>query len=222
MINKLFVKDEEILRYLGHKNQQISQNTMELINWCKNEISNNFEGKYIYECYDLTKESNVIKLLNTSISLTGKDIYKHLNNCNQCVLMATTLGINIDKNINYYFKENITKAIIFDACATAFIESLCDYVEVEIKKDINSDNLTSRFSPGYGDLSINIQPIIINQLDAYRRIGLAVNESLILIPKKSVTAIIGVGDNFKTYNKCSQCIKNNNCNLRKEGTGCGF
>lgn len=49
-----------------------------------------------------------------------------------------------------------------------------------------------RFSPGYGDLPINMQKDIFAALDCPRKIGLSLNESLLMSPSKSVTAIIGV------------------------------
>ena len=49
-----------------------------------------------------------------------------------------------------------------------------------------------RFSPGYGDLPIEIQKDIFRALDCPRRIGLTLNENLLMSPTKSVSAIIGI------------------------------
>jgi cobalamin-dependent methionine synthase I len=52
--------------------------------------------------------------------------------------------------------------------------------------------LRPRFSPGYGDLSLSVQSDLLNVLDARRNIGLTLSDSLMMIPQKSVTAIVGL------------------------------
>jgi cobalamin-dependent methionine synthase I len=56
--------------------------------------------------------------------------------------------------------------------------------------------LTMRYSPGYGDWNLDVQPEILATLDS-GRIRLTSNISHILIPEKSVTAIIGIKDKKK-------------------------
>ena len=55
---------------------------------------------------------------------------------------------------------------------------------------------TFRFSPGYADFPLEVQPKLLEILDAPRRIGLTVSPSLLLIPTKSVTCILGVGEHL--------------------------
>lgn len=108
--------------------------------------------------------------------------------------MAATLGSKVDRKILYYEKVNMTKAVILDACATTSIEEYCDFIENEIKKEVVEDelNINWRYSPGYGDLDISIQRNLLKSLDAERTMGLTVSSHNILIPRKSVTAIIGI------------------------------
>lgn len=62
------------------------------------------------------------------------------------------------------------------------------------KKEVEKDklNINWRYSPGYGNLDISIQRELLKSLDAERTIGLTASSHNILIPRKSVTAIIGV------------------------------
>jgi cobalamin-dependent methionine synthase I len=110
--------------------------------------------------------------------------------------MAVTLGNLVDAKIRYYEKFNLTKALILDACATVIIESACDEIQEEIKKEALKTNkgITYRYSPGYGDFPIDIQKKILDILEAQKKIGLSVTEDSILIPRKSVTAVIGFQD----------------------------
>ena len=68
--------------------------------------------------------------------------------------------------------------------------------------------LRPRFSPGYGDLPLELQKDVFRVLDCPRKIGLSLNESLLMSPSKSVTAIIGIGKgDVEAENKCSACEK---------------
>ncbi len=71
-----------------------------------------------------------------------------------------------------------------------------------------------RFSPGYGDLTLLAQKDIFAVLDCGKRIGLTLNDSLLMSPSKSVTAFVGIGGNQKqTQEKCSAC-QMANCTFR--------
>ena len=84
--------------------------------------------------------------------------------------------------------------VALDACASVRIDAYIDeFVRNEILPGLNeNEKLTSRFSPGYGDLNMNVTEDIIAILNAAKRIGLSVTKSLMMTPIKSVTAIIGL------------------------------
>ena len=52
--------------------------------------------------------------------------------------------------------------------------------------------LTERFSPGFGDLPLELQRQVTEALDCPRSLGITLGESLLMTPSKSVTAIIGM------------------------------
>lgn len=216
----------ESLRYLGYKNQHIDDKMLNTIEEVRNELKDCIKFKSIYELFDIEIVEQGIKLKNYDYILKGNDIKKHLKDSSLCAIMAVTLGIEVDNKIRYYEKVNMTKALIMDACATTAIEELCDEVENTIKKDAEAmhKTITWRFSPGYGDLSLEYQDYILRLLECNKKLGLSVNENHILIPRKSVTAIIGFQDNAakKVQNNCDVCINSNNCNFRKGGKYCDF
>jgi cobalamin-dependent methionine synthase I len=87
-------------------------------------------------------------------------------------------------------REPVT-GLMLDAVATAMIEENCDHLEEDIRENMRGYTLTMRFSPGYGDLPLALQPQILAALDAARRIGVTCGPALIMTPMKTVTAIIG-------------------------------
>lgn len=208
----------EVLRYLGHTNQNIDSRTEELLNECLLEINHLMTPKYVYDLFDMDKEGDSISLRDTILVTKSKDISNHLAKSHKCVLMAASLGLEVDRKIAYYSKIDITKSLILDACASTAIEALCDEVEEKVRKEAydHGYHITSRFSPGYGDLPITLQKSITQVLKTYPRIGLTVNESSIMLPRKSVTAIIGWQKEEASAKviKCKRCHKQN-CSFRK-------
>lgn len=221
----LVIEKNEVLRYLGYNSKKVDSVTDDIIDECINEILGLIKTNFIYNIYEINKEDRNIFLKNSKLKLEGEDIYIHLQNSEKCAIMAVTLGNEVDRRIKYYSKADLTKSLVFDACATTAVEALCDRVEAVIKKIAidNGYHTTSRYSPGYGDLPLEIQPKILNLLDTSRRIGLTVTDSCILLPRKSVTAFIGIGAEAQNQrSSCKNCKLYNNCLFAKEGDSCGY
>ena len=103
------------------------------------------------------------------------------------------------------------------------LSDACDAVEAELAGRFPERFLTDRFSPGYGDLPLDVQPEVCAALDASRRLGLYVTGSLLLNPMKSVTAVIGLSDRPQAarIRGCAYCRLREDCPYRKGGTCCG-
>ncbi len=112
----------------------------------------------------------------------------------ECILLAATLGHEVDRQIAAAQRKNMLEGVVLDACASVRVDAYIDgYVVEEIVPSLREgEGLTHRFSPGYGDLSMSVTEEIIAVLDATRRIGVSVTRSLMMTPMKSVTAIIGI------------------------------
>lgn len=119
--------------------------------------------------------------------------------------------------------EDMTKAVMTDFLASAAVEQVCDHVDELVKNELGMFNQTWRFSPGYGDLPIEIQRDFLAVLDAQKRIGLNATENNILTPRKSVTAVIGLSENeiSKGRRGCASCNMRDVCQYRKRGEHCG-
>ena len=106
-----------------------------------------------------------------------------------------------------------------------YIEVLCDTIDAQFREEYKKQGLflTTRYSPGYGDLPIGIQRDFIRLLDTVRRIGLNVSDSGIMIPRKSVTAIIGISETEKKQEKlgCKGCNLVKACRFLRRGVTCG-
>ncbi|MGL5415672.1 MAG: vitamin B12 dependent-methionine synthase activation domain-containing protein [Clostridium sp.] len=222
-MDNLEIPIDEVLRYLGYKGQELDERLLKDIDRIREESKTFLRPKYVYNFYDIEKNREEIQLINTIISFKGKDIYNLLKKAQRIILVAVTLGNDIERLIRKYEKRSMRDALILDACATTAIEEYIDKLELKLKKEYleKKENFTLRYSPGYGDLSLRSQRDIINILDCERRIGLYLSENLILFPRKSVTAILGIIEGEKEKKSCLQCSNYSNCIYRKEGDRCG-
>ena len=222
---ELGINKEEVLRYLGYKGQDIDENMTNTIEECREEIKKLITPRVIYSYKNIKSSDDGVEVITTNLVLKGNDIKEHLKNSTECVLMAVTLGNEIERQTRLYEKTNLTKALILDACATTAVEEVCDIVENNIKEKAisNGMNITFRYSPGYGDLALDVQNSFLRTLDAGKKIGLTVSENNLLFPRKSVTAIIGIV-NSEIENKkksCKECSNYEKCSFRREGESCG-
>lgn len=221
----MHIDKKEVLRYLGYKNGVIDGNTNLLIDECISEAKEVSKWEYTYKMFNIHRSEEQVRLLESNLVFEGKDILEHLKESSMCAVMAATLGSNMDTKIRYYEKVSMTRALILDACASVCVEWVCDEAQKEIRKEAQSKalDITYRYSPGYGDFLIDIQPKIINALDAQKNIGLTVTEDNILIPRKSVSAVIGFQDkNIKAqHSGCKKCNNFIECEYRKGDSHCG-
>lgn len=170
------------------------------------------------------------------LRLSGVSIERHLEGCEKVAVMAATLGIGVDNLIRRYQVKDMAMAVILDAGASVYIEQVCDEFEAEIREavcfsgeDAGGNSIpelrfmTPRFSPGYGDYPITEQKYILSLVDAPRRIGLNATADSLMIPRKSVSALIGLADHpvKGKLATCNECVLKEKCLLRKEGKFCG-
>lgn len=178
--------EKEILRYAGLPSD--FSDLDELIYTCENEIYEVIAYDVCYAEFDISVSDDVIDF--GFCRQQSASAAKNLSGCESIILFAATLGLGVDRLINKYSKLSPSKAIILEAIAAERIEKLCDRFCEEISALYTS--VKPRFSPGYGDLPLEFQKDIFRVLDCRRQIGLTLNESLSMSPRKSVTAFIGV------------------------------
>jgi hypothetical protein len=117
-----------------------------------------------------------------------------LKNSKKATFMALTIGEKLTLEVEEALKkEEYTKAVIIDAIGSEAVEKFADYIQDVIARENRLFSLrpTMRFSPGYGDFSLSYQKEILLLLEA-EDIGISLHpESLVLIPEKSITAVVG-------------------------------
>lgn len=218
------IPKSEILRYLGYNGQEMSVELTEKIDKLAIHAQSIATPKETHMLSDIEFKDGAITLSGTNIILTGKSIYEHLKGAKQCITLACTLGTTFETEFLRIQKVSLTDALIFDTIGNAFIESYADALENQLLTPYKSRGMFSkyRYSPGYGDLPLSLQRNILSALSAEKKIGLTVTDTNILIPRKSITAFIGIFDKpqNKLTSKCENCSAKEFCKMRRECLSC--
>ena len=200
----------EILRYAGVENTTLEIEN--LIDQCLLLISDKLTYKVCYGNFPLYFSDDEINLSFTNVK--SEKLMANLVGCKSFILFAATIGLEIDRLISLYGKTSPARGHMLQAIGAERIEGLCNSFNQYIAEEYGYTK--PRFSPGYGDLPLEIQKDFFRVLEPSRRIGLTLNESMLMTPSKSVTAIIGISDTECENKKqnCNGCTKTN-CSYRR-------
>lgn len=209
------VDKKETLRYLGYRGKQPDEQTEKIIGEVAEELERESLPKSVYREYDCKVVENQVRI--GPYMVVSNHLAKNLQGCERAVILAATIGRAADLMIKKYSVINMAKATVVQAAGASAIENYVDEVEDEIRK--NAENrgfyLRPRFSPGYGDFPLDCQKDIFQMLECSKRIGITLTEGNLMMPSKSVTAVIGL--TTEKYQSCHQ----KNCS-RCEKTDCEF
>ncbi len=204
-------------RYLGYLDEAVKAQAEMLMS----RLSKVCSPKITYREFAVERKCDGIYLLNEKFG--GEDIKKHLEGCERCILMSLTLGVGADGLLRTLESSDMSSAVVCDTLCSVLAEQLCDEAQKKLESEYEGEFLTDRYSPGYGDLPLETNRSIAVLLDIPKRIGVSVTESCLLLPRKSITAIIGISERETKGHLagCESCRIYEKCTLRREGKTCG-
>lgn len=188
------INEREVWRYSGYRGSEdsVDEELKKTFDQVKEELKDAFSYKVCYRRMPVEWKDGICKLPFGSES---KDLRKCLEGSSEVVIFAATVGLTIDRHIAKYKSFQPTKTLLMQAYGAERVERLCDLFCGEIRREAAEEGLgcTPRFSPGYGDLPLTVQKGVFRLLECDRKIGISLNESLLMTPSKSVTAVFGLG-----------------------------
>ena len=233
MINARITEPDknEILRYLGWKGMGPAPVTDNRINLVVEQLMEIARPRLVYRI--LPADAGGTFLLSGSaagpeacepaasqdnrnpVAGGSRDLAGVLAGCSEICIFAVTLGSRLDALIDRKQVSDMSEALLLEAVSNAAIENVCDNFENDLRKHLKETGkyLSDRVSPGYGDISLAIQKEICDILNSFRRIGLTVTDTCMMIPRKSVTAIAGISRNPDVYTRkgCESCNMYGRC-----------
>ncbi len=207
----------EVLRYLGYRGAQPDEMVEQNLDRCIAELQSAAAPKSVFQAFELSHLAEGT-MKTGGVLIRSKNLARTLKGCTSVYLMAATLGLAVDRLITRASAVRMSDAVLYQAAAAAMIEAYCDEVNDTLREEAERVGLycRPRFSPGYGDFRIEHQRDISRLLDTPRKIGLTVTESCLLVPIKSVTAVIGLSNSPQPCHRkgCEECSKQD-CAFRR-------
>ena len=204
------VDRSEILRYAGCRKETAEYLPLEE---CLSLVTGQLTYRVVCEEFDISPAADGVRL--NHVFFPSRDLAHSLSGCSRVLLFAATIGLAMDRLITRYERVSPVYAWLLHAIGSERIESLCGaFCRLQDERlSLFSERLRPRFSPGYGDLSLDCQQPIFQMLECEKRIGLTLTKSLLMSPSKSVTALAGIEKNAyaarPVLNNCSACGKDN-------------
>ena len=214
----MHVDISEAMRYLGASSDPATE---ALVRDAAAELEQAVQPRFVWRALPVSHTAGGVSL--GGVLLPGTLAERMLREAEQAVILVCTLGAGFETLLRAAEARDMARAVALDACGSAFVETGCDAAERALSERFPGRFLTDRFSPGYGDLPLSVQPELLALTDAQRRLGVSLTGSLLMVPSKSVTAIVGVCDTPQParVRGCAYCNLNASCNFRKRGTTCG-
>ena len=193
--------ERRVRSYLGFKGMESDPTTEKVIAECLAEVKEAGQFRYFYRIFDELPDF-----------LRADPYAGFLSGCNKVILSITTLGAEVDRRVKVLSRTDLVKSLVFDACASAYLEELADDFEKGL-----GDDLTYRFCPGYGGSQMSDIRHIFT-LVRPEKSGVTLTEEGYMLPLKSMAGIIGVGK--KMHKNCGNCMMHSHCEYLKEGVTC--
>ncbi len=204
------VKEDEIELLLGYPAQQTPEHFKDLIyeaiadSKSLVEIRAGFRiVKVISKDNDLTGLTIGGKYFNLQKIVTGV-----LKKSEQIAVFSLTIGAAMEtKSKELLTNGDLVAGYIFDAVASITAEACADALHEHIKEKMlrNNLNITNRYSPGYCNWKVNEQHLLFSLLPK-NFCGIKLTDSALMLPIKSVSGIIGIGEKVKySEYSCNEC-----------------
>ncbi len=136
-------------------------------------------------------------LLAEDVVFESRDLAAFLEGCSEIAVIAATAGEDIVGEIGKAAAgDQLTRGVVFDAVASETVDAALDWITAYLRQTLRRENKEprkGRFSAGYGDFALYNQKRIYELLELHR-LGIRINPSFVLIPEKSVTAVVGIRD----------------------------
>lgn len=216
-----YIDRAQACRYLGYGNNAPDADTAKRLCACERMLLTAIRPQAIWRIFPLRRQDDALFLEGCALPLPGKDVTAHLQGCTSAALLCATLSASADTCIHTAQITCMTDAVLLDALASAAIEQVCDQAEQALLESFPGTYATWRYSPGYGDFPLSLQTAFLTALNAQKRIGVCATDSNMLVPAKSVTAILGLSDKPlpKGARGCTTCNLRQTCAYRCGG-GC--
>jgi len=150
--------------------------------------------------------------LDGSIVFESEVISGLLERSQKVALFVVTIGDHLEMMAESLAEDKrVLQSAVLEAAGSDAVEKAADhiYCKVEEYADCHDFVISRRFSPGYCDWDIEQQRMVFQAVGDDNS-GVNLTDSCLMIPRKSISGIIGIGSTdtyVDKYNPCRTCAK---------------
>lgn len=207
---KLKLTKEELAQLMGYNVDKLSPPVEEMIHIVL-DITPKFldpKGGFAVLSDKKVKFENDHILINGTTLRCEKTISRYLKSSESLAILVASIGSRLENLSKQFMDEgDLLKGYIIDKAASELVEKTADLLESELAEYARSKHfkITNRYSPGYCGWSVNDQHNLFSFLPE-NFCGVSLTESALMLPIKSISAIVGIGKDVKKENyQCSIC-----------------
>lgn len=196
------INPRELYIYAGYRGKATPDEAVQaLIDECLSEVKESAEIRAVLKWCPIQRKKRSDgteddkKFSIGDFYIESEALGRNLRGCKDAILVGATLSPSIDLLLHRYSKLQITKSVLMQATAAAYIEGYLDEIQRVVKSRLDPEGLSlrPRFSPGFADFTTDYQKPFLEAIDAGRNLGITLaNNSNMMVPSKSVTAIMGI------------------------------
>jgi hypothetical protein len=148
--------------------------------------------------------------------LTGPEIGRHLAGAETVVAVLCTIGSELEETVSRLFNEDPLTALALDGYGNAVVERMAQMICERIGKKAGNEkrSASTPLSPGSPEWPVDIgQPEIFALLDAGQA-GIRLTSGGMMVPRKSMSFVVGLGQNMAQTDLCEMCSLKATCRYR--------
>ena len=191
--NELNIEEAEVLRYLGMKKNQVSEEDKKPVRDIIAKALPFIDPKACYRRFPIQVYMDG-RIEMPYGCIVSNDLTRNLSGCGEIFMIAATIGPKFDRELKRMHLTSMADAAVLQAVGATAVESLVDELNAHLADICQTEGLKlkPRYSAGYGDYTLENQKGIFKVLEPLKYTGITLMDTLIMAPEKSVTAIIGI------------------------------
>ena len=209
----------DVHRYLGYeKEEYLRSGVLSLVDSQIRKAYEFIKPVAYYTIKPITGVGNSRISSVDGLLFTSRKLAQVFSHCNKAAIFVVTIGESLEQEVSRLTKEGlILRASVLDAVGSVAVEKVADWLESVIKNIAasNGDKASWRYSPGYCDWDITQQKELFRGLDS-KSTGVNLTDTCLMVPRKSISGIIGMGKSCNTFSACRFCSRKNCPNRREE------
>ena len=218
MVNKIFQYDfndlnlsvsqiENVIGYKEGEDRELVTDLIEEILKESQEISNIKAQYTIFNDVQFDSETKSVEISKIRFNIK-KIVFGQIKKSESVAIFLCTAGEEIGIRSRKAMQEkDLLLGYLYDVVGSEIVEAAADLMQNELEKAAISSGkkITNRYSPGYCGWDVAEQHKLF-QLVPYNYCGIRLTPSALMDPVKSVSGIIGIGENVKSNPyTCSIC-----------------